>query len=254
MVNVKRSQLIEYLDEYLRIGEIADYGPQGLQVETENEEIVRIALAVDVAPVVIEAAAAWEADMLLVHHGILWRDVERIAGPLGRRVRLLLQHGINLYAAHLPLDAHPEVGNNAILARLLGIKVTEWWCAPKDTPIGVMGSMPAGTTLDELVSRVNEQLKTQARVLAYGPEQVGAIGIVSGFGAGEVAAAGALGADTLLTGETSHAHYWAAADHGMNVIFAGHYATETVGVQALGRHLADKFGLEIKFFDFPTSM
>ena len=254
MVNVKRSQLIEYLDEYLRIGEIADYGPQGLQVETENEEIARIALAVDVAPVVIEAAAAWEADMLLVHHGILWRDVERIAGPLGRRVRLLLQHGINLYAAHLPLDAHPEVGNNAILARLLGIKVTEWWCAPKDTPIGVMGSAPTGTTLDELVSRVNEQLKTQARVLAYGPKQAGVIGIISGFGADEVAAASALGADTLLTGETSHAHYWAAADHGMNVIFAGHYATETVGVQALGRHLADKFGLEIKFFDFPTSM
>ena len=254
MVNVKRSKLIKYLDDYLRIGEIADYGPQGLQVEADNQEIARIALAVDVAPVVIEAAAAWEADMLLVHHGILWRDVERIAGALGQRVRLLLQHGINLYAAHLPLDAHPEVGNNAVLARMLGIKVTEWWCAPKGTPIGVMGSVTTGTTVDELVSQINEVLNTQARVLACGPEQVGTVGIISGFGADEVAAASALGADTLVTGETSHAHYWAAADYKMNVIYAGHYATETVGVRALGRHLADKFGLETRFFDFPTAM
>lgn len=254
MVNVKRSKLIKYLDDYLRIGEVADYGPQGLQVESDNEEIARIALAVDVAPAVIEAAAAWEADMLLVHHGILWRDVERIAGPLGQRVRLLLQHGINLYAAHLPLDAHPEVGNNAVLADRLGITVTAWWCAPKGTPIAVMGNAAPGTTVDELARQIDQQLGTQARVLAYGPKQVSVIGIISGFGADEVAAASTLGIDTLLTGETSHAHYWAAADHGMNVIYAGHYATETVGVQALGRHLADHFGLDVKFFDFPTSM
>ena len=254
MVNVQRSKLVKYLDDYLRIDQIADYGPQGLQVEAENEEIARIALAVDVAPAVIEAAAGWGADMLLVHHGILWRDVERIAGPLGQRIRLLLQYDINLYAAHLPLDAHPEVGNNAVLADLLGVEITEWWCAPKGTPIGVMGNVPAGTTLKGLVKVVNEQLKTQARVLDCGPEEVGTIGIISGFGADEVAAAYALGADALLTGETSHANYWAAADYGMNVIYAGHYATETVGVQALGRHLAEQFGLDVKFFDFPTSM
>ncbi|HEX6385476.1 MAG TPA: Nif3-like dinuclear metal center hexameric protein [Anaerolineae bacterium] len=251
---MKRSKLVNYLDDYLRISEIADYGPQGLQVEADNEAIARIALSVDAAPAVIEAAAAWKADMLLVHHGILWRDVERIAGPLGKRVCLLLQHRINLYAAHLPLDAHPEVGNNAVLARMLGVEVDEWWCAPKGTPIGVLGKMTTDVTVDELVRQINERLNTKARVLAYGPEQVNTLGIISGFGADEVAAASALGADTLLTGETSHAHYWAAADHGMNVIYAGHYATETVGVQALGRHLTDKFGVETKFLDFPTAM
>ena len=121
---MKRELLIAYLDHYLRISEIDDYGPQGLQVETANDEVHRVALAVDVSPAIIETAVAWQADLLLVHHGILWRSVERIAGPLGTRVRLLMKHGLNLYAAHLPLDAHPEVGNNAVLARLFGMEIS----------------------------------------------------------------------------------------------------------------------------------
>ena len=251
---MKRKKLVAYLDDYLHLNEIADYGPQGLQVEADNEEIERIALAVDVAPQVIEAAAEWQADMLLVHHGILWRDVERIAGPLGQRVRLLLQHGLNLYAAHLPLDAHVEVGNNAVLAQMLGLNVSEWWCAPKGTPIGVIGTMTQEMSLVELVDLVEDGLGTQARVLAHGSEHVSKVAIISGFGADQVAEAKLLGADTFLTGEMSHANYWAAADHKMNVIFAGHYATETVGIQALGRHLVEKFGLDVAFFDFPTGM
>ncbi|MCB8944727.1 MAG: Nif3-like dinuclear metal center hexameric protein [Ardenticatenaceae bacterium] len=251
---MKRDELIAYLDEYLHLAEIADYGPQGLQLEADNEDVARIALAVDVAPPVIAVAAAWGADLLLVHHGILWRDVERIAGPLGERVRLLLQHRLNLYAAHLPLDAHRVVGNNAVLAQMLGLEVMSWWFAPKGTPLGVMGMMTQPTTLSQLVNQINEKLNTQARVLAFGPESVNRVAIVSGFAADQVAEAKALGADTFVTGETSHANYWAAADHGMNVIYAGHYATETVGVRALGAHLAEMFGLEVKFFDFPTKM
>lgn len=251
---MNRTELTAYLDEYLRLAEIADYGPQGLQVETENENIRRVALSVDVAPQVIEAAADWQADMLLVHHGILWRNVERIAGPLGHRVRLFLQHGINLYAAHLPLDAHPEVGNNAVLAQLLGVTVASWWCAPKGMPIGVFGSLTRPLTLTQFVNQVEDKLNTKVRVLAHGAAQVQTVAIISGFGADHIAEAKAMGADLFLTGETSHANYWAASDYGLNVIFAGHYATETVGVQALGRHLVDKFGLDVKFFDFPTEM
>lgn len=251
---MRRSDLVDYLNDYLAIDDIDDYGPQGLQVETENETVERIALAVDAGPAVIEAAAEWGADMLLVHHGILWRSVERIAGPLGRRVRLLLDNGVNLYAAHLPLDAHPEVGNNAVLADMLGVDVGQWWCEPTNAPIGVLGQAPAGTSLDDFVEAVEKNLKTAARVLAHGPDQVGTVAIVSGFGADRVEEASDLGADTFLTGETSHANYWAASDYGLNVIYAGHYATETVGVRALGRHLADKFGLEVQFFDFPTDM
>jgi dinuclear metal center YbgI/SA1388 family protein len=251
---MRRDKLVAYLDNYLHIGEIADYGPQGLQLEADNREIERIAMAVDVAPQVIEAAAVWQADMLLVHHGILWRTVERIAGPLGQRVRLLLQHNMNLYAAHLALDAHSEVGNNAVLAQMLALEVTDWWCAPKGTPIGVLGTMTQEMSLIELVRLVEDQLNSQARVLAHGSKSVRKVAIISGFGADNVAEAKLLGADTFLTGETSHANYWAAADHGLNVVYAGHYATETVGVKALGRHLADKFGLDVNFFDFPTGM
>ncbi len=251
---MRRADLIDYLDDYLRVNEIGDYGPQGLQVEADKKAMQRIALSVDVSPAIIEAAADWQADMLLVHHGILWRSVERIAGPLGQRVRLLLKHGINLYAAHLPLDAHPEVGNNAQLAQMLGIEIAEWWCVPKDTPVGVYGSVKTAVSLSQFVDRIDSQLDTKARVLAYGPEQVNNVAIVSGFGADQAAAAQAMGADTFVTGETSHASYWSAADHGLNIIYAGHYATETVGVKALGQHLADKFGLSVNFFDFPTNM
>ena len=248
------TKLVQYLDEYLRIAEIEDYGPQGLQVEAHHDDIERVALAVDTAPAIIAEAAAWGAGMLLVHHGLLWRSVERIAGPLGQRVRALLQNGIHLYAAHLPLDAHPEVGNNAELARLLDVEVQDWWCEPTNVPLAVLGQVPQDTFLDPFVRRVEETLDSEARVLAHGPERLQTVAILSGAGADEVGAAAELGADTLLTGETSHAEYWAAADHGINVIYAGHYATETVGVQALGRHLADRFGLEVKFFDFPTEM
>ena len=249
---MEQFEIISFLDNYLQIAAISDYGPQGLQVEAAKNVVQRIALAVDAAPSVIEAAASWQADMLLVHHGILWRDVERIAGPLGRRVRLLLENNIHLYAAHLALDAHPEVGNNAVLAKMLGMKVDEWWCDVMGTKIGVTGRVQRA--LPDLVAEVNERLATQARLLAHGPAKVQKLAVVSGFGADRVSEARALGADTLLTGETSHANYWAAADHGMNVIFAGHYATETVGVRALGEQLAGQFELDVRFFDFPTAM
>lgn len=251
---MKRIDLVTYLDNYLQLADIADYGPQGLQVETANEEITRVALAVDVSPPIIDTAVNWGADLLLVHHGILWRSVEPIAGPLGARVRGLMQHGLNLYAAHLALDAHPEVGNNAVLARTFGVEVASWWGAPTGTPIGVLGPIAGQPDIADLAAQVEAKLNTAVTLLAHGPRQVSQMAILSGFGADKVAEAKSLGADTFLTGETSHQNYWAASDHGLNVLFAGHYATETVGVQALGQHLARQFDLEVKFFDFPTHM
>jgi dinuclear metal center YbgI/SA1388 family protein len=251
---MERSTLTAYLDDYLRIAEIEDYGPQGLQVEADNTEIRRIALGVDTSPEIIIAAAEWQADMLLVHHGVLWRNVEPIAGPLGNRVRLLMRHGINLYAAHLALDAHPEVGNNAVLARLLDLQIEQWWCAPTGTPIGVYGSLAAALGRDQFAGDVAAKLQTSVRVLEHGPSTVRQVAIVSGAAADEAGSAYALGADTFLTGETSHSHYWAASDYGINVIFGGHYATEAVGVKALGDHLARQHRLETRFFDFPTGM
>ena len=190
--------------------------------------------------------------MLLVHHGILWRNVEPIAGPLGHRVRLLLQNHMHLYAAHLALDAHPVVGNNAVLAGMLGLKNIDWWCEVMGTNIGVVGD--SGASLQDVKALLDSELRTNARVLRYGPEIVQRLAIVSGFGADRAAEAKELGADTLLTGETSHANYYAASDYGLNIIFAGHYATETVGVRALGDHMSRRFAVETRFFDFPTAM
>lgn len=250
---MERQALVQYLDQYLRISEINDYGPQGLQVETDNEQVNKIALAVDVSPQILQTAAQWGADMLLVHHGIFWRNVEKIIGPLGERVRLMMKHGLNLYAAHLPLDAHPEVGNNAVLARMFGLQQWEWWCEPTNVPLGVVGNVEE-MWRDDLVTAVNTQLHTEAQLLPHGAAVVKRVAILSGFGADKIAQVKALGADTYITGETSHAQYWLAADYGLNVIYAGHYATETVGVQALGQHLSEKFDVETQFLDFPTMM
>ena len=251
---MERSVLLNYLDQYLNLNEIDDYGPQGLQVEADNDEIERVALAVDAAPPVIGAASEWRADLLLVHHGILWRSVERIAGPLGQRVRLLLAKRINLYAAHLALDAHQEIGNNAVLAKMFGLRLEQWWFAPTGTDIGVYGQLTEPRPVTRLADEVADQLGTTVRTVDHGPEVVERLAIISGAAAEQAGAARALGADTFLTGETSHAHFWDARDYGLNVIYAGHYATETVGVKALGRHLGQRFGLETKFFDFPTGM
>ncbi|MFT5194855.1 MAG: dinuclear metal center YbgI/SA1388 family protein [Cellvibrionaceae bacterium] len=247
------NELSHYLDQYLRISEINDYGPQGLQVETDNHEVAKVALAVDSAPAVIEAAADWGADMLLVHHGLFWGGPQNIAGPMGKRVRAFMRTGVNLYAAHLPLDAHPEVGNNAVLAQMFGLQNIIWWGNTKGTPLGVCGDVRP-ILLQDLEVKVNAQLKTKSRTLQHGPGTVKRIAILSGGGAGMVEEAASLGADTFITGETSHSQYWLASDFEINVIFGGHYATETVGVQALGAHLSEKFNLDTKFFDFPTEM
>ena len=251
---MRQKDLTAYLNDYLRLGTIVDSGPQGLQVEADCEEINRIALAVDTSPATIQAAADWQADMLLVHHGIFWGGAERIAGPFGRRVKMLIQNDIHLFAAHLALDAHPEVGNNAVLAQMFGVEVVSWWGDAKGTLIGVMGRLAEPMDVRDVETAVNVQLSTNSTLLAHGPTQVQTVAIISGSGAGKVAEAKALGADLFLTGETSHSHYWAASDYGMNVLFAGHYATETVGVRVLGQHLTEKFGLETQFFDFPTAM
>lgn len=254
MTTIESKTVVDYLDGYLRIADIADYGPQGLQVESERADIGRIALAVDSAPPVIAAAAAWQADMLLVHHGIFWGGPAPIRGPLGARVRSLLHANMHLYAAHLALDGHAEVGNNAVLAKMLGVSAETWWFNAKGLDIAVCGPIDTPTTAQTLAAQLEQQLNGTCRLLPHGSDVVKTVAICSGGGAAGVAEAAALGADCYITGETSHSNYWLASDYNINVIFAGHYASETVGVQALGQHLHETFGVEIQFFDFPTGM
>lgn len=250
---MQRAQLVQYLNDYLQIDAIQDYGPQGLQIEG-RAEVNKIVGLVDAHQPCVEAALAHEADLMLVHHGIFWGDPKLLEGSYGRLVRTFMQNDLNLYAAHLALDAHQEVGNNAELARRLGVKVIDWWAETNGTLLAALAETSEHPTLDDLVARFEEKVGPVKLVLAHGPQQVQRVGILSGFGARHIEEAAALGCDTFLTGETSHAQYYDALNAGINVVYGGHYTSETVGVQALGRHLQERFDLDFEFVDLPTGL
>lgn len=248
-----RDELVRYLDDYLQIHAIKDYGPQGLQVEG-RPEVGLIVGMVDAHLPSVEAALLQEADLLLVHHGIFWGEARRLHGGFGLLVRTILTANLNLYAAHLALDAHPEVGNNVELARRLGLEVVDWWGRIQGVNLGVIATAADGAKFEYLVDRFTQGVGAPVLVQPYGPRVSHRIAILSGGGAREIETAAALGCDTVLTGETSHAHFYDAQELGVNVIYGGHYTTETVGVQALGQHLASRFGLEFQFVDLPTGV
>ena len=242
-----------YLDKYLRVADVADSAEalNGLQVDHDGA-ITRIAVAVDACIATINATAETGAELLLVHHGLFWAGLEPLTGRHGKRVRQLMKTGIALYSAHIPLDLHPEVGNNAVLARELGVVDQEWFGDYKGEKLGVVGCLPIAR--GELADKVGVLLGGTPRTLALGPEMVSRIGIVSGGGGDMMAQARDAGVDTFITGEGKHHTYFDAEEWGLNVIFAGHYASETVGVKALAAHLSAQFDLPWDFIDHPTSM
>jgi len=250
---MKRDALVAYLDDYLDVHAQQDYGDNGLQVEGA-EEVSRLAFAVDACQQAIAGAVAGGAQMLLVHHGLFWGKPLLVVGPHRRRVQALLDADCSLYAAHLPLDRHAEVGNNAQLARLLGLTVTGELGEAFGAPVGVLASARSDLTRDELAGRLAAELGAPPLVLPGGPERVRRVGIITGSGAGDIPEAAAAGCDTFITGETSHSHYHDAGEYGINVLYAGHYATETVGIRALAGHLLAQFGLPGAFIDLPTGL
>jgi dinuclear metal center YbgI/SA1388 family protein len=247
------SDVVDYLDGYLRVREVPDdpRALNGLQVENSGR-LERVAVAVDACQASIDAAGVRGAGLLLVHHGLFWSGLERLTGRHGRRVRALHQHDVALYAAHLPLDCHPEVGNNAVLARDLGVRGVVAFGEEDGVEIGLLGSLtiPRGG----LVEMVGRLLRVQPRLLPLGPAAVKRIAIITGAGSKFIRSARAAGADTLITGEGPHHSYFDAEESGTNVILAGHYATETVGVKALAAHIANRFNVPWEFFDHPTGL
>jgi dinuclear metal center YbgI/SA1388 family protein len=242
-----------YLDEYLRISEVRDSveALNGMQVSHEGE-VTMLAAAVDACQTTIDAAAELGAEFMLVHHGLFWGGLQPLTGRHGRRVRTLMTKGIALYSAHMPLDLHPEVGNNAVLAKELGIDGREWFGDYKGEQLGVAGHL--NVSIAELEKRVAGVVGSAPRVLAHGPELVSKVGIISGGGGDMIAQARDAGVDTFITGEGKHHSYFDAEEWSMNVIYAGHYATETLGVRALAEHISSKFGLPWNFLDHPTGM
>ncbi len=251
---MKRDELITYLDDYLRVKEIEDSSQNGLQVEGP-EEVTKVAFAVDSCQAAFEWAVATEAQLLIVHHGLFWDKPFRLVGPLFRRVKTLIEGGCGLYAAHLPLDLHPKVGNNAELARLLGLKEPRAFGEHHGHKIGLGGVLDPPIPLDGLIERLARATgESPVRVLAHGPTEASQVGCISGWGGDMMDQVADAGFDTFVTGEAIHAFFHQAAEWGLNVLYGGHYATETLGVKALARHLEKKFGLKTTFLDIPTGM
>lgn len=245
--------VISYLDEYLRIREVPDApnALNGIQVENSGK-VARVAVAVDACQATIDAAADHGADFLLVHHGLFWAGLEPVTGRHARRLKRLLTSDIALYAAHIPLDCHPEVGNNVVLARMLGLESTSWFGDYHGTAIGVVGRLEV--TRRELVARLRACLGVEPHVIASGPERVGRVGVITGGGGSEIRQARDARVDTYVTGEGAHYTHFDAEEWGLNVVYAGHYATETVGVKALAEHIEQTFGLPWEFIDHPTGL
>ena len=210
---MQRDELVAYLDRYLHINDIKDYGPQGLQVEG-REEIHRVVGLVDAQLPCVAAALEQGADLMLVHHGVFWGPTQLLRGSLGSLIRTIMTTGLNLYAAHLALDAHSEVGNNVELARRLGLTVAGRFATVNGVDLGVLAEEPNGVKLDYLVDRFEQLVGPVEVVQAHGARSVHRVGIMSGSGAAYISEAAALGCDLYLTGETSHAHYYDALERG----------------------------------------
>lgn len=253
MTEITSDQLASYLDRFLRVDELPD-SPRalnGLQVANSGR-IRKILGAVDACQAAIDAAVARDADFLIVHHGLFWGGLQRLTERFGRRVRTLIQHDVALYSAHIPLDCHADVGNNAVLAADLELEAPIPFGRYEGIEIGVVGNLEI--PLSELASRLAERLGVAPRVIAKGPARTRRVAIVTGGASELIAEAHERDIDTFITGEGPHHSFFDAEEWGLNVIYAGHYASETVGVQALGEHLRDRFGIAFEFFDHPTGL
>jgi dinuclear metal center YbgI/SA1388 family protein len=242
-----------YLDELLQVGDFPDYAGawNGVQVEPPPD-LRRLAVAVDASLATIRGAVAVGADLLLVHHGLFWDPDPRLVGPRFRRIQTLLESGLGVYSVHLPLDAHPEVGNAAVLAREVGIRLEGRFAEGKGVEIGWWGVRSASR--EAFHQKVVQAVQGPVQLIPGGPAEVQRIGVVTGAGGSFIRAAAERGLDTLLTGEGPHHTFVEAMEYGVNVLYAGHYATETWGVKAVARRVEERFGLPWHFVDVPSGL
>jgi dinuclear metal center YbgI/SA1388 family protein len=242
-----RNEILAYARELLDLESFSDYGPMGMQV-AGAPEVTRIACAVSASLELFERAASEGAELVIVHHGLLWDNESRVIDDhVARRLRVLLNADLTLAAYHLALDAHPEVGNNALLARELGVEVDRPFAG-----IGVGGRLRDPVESSELVARAAESLGQDPVVFAYGPEPVERVAVVTGGGARFIGHAATEGYDLFVTGEPAEPTLHLARELGIHFMAGGHYATERLGVQALASHLADRFGVDWQFIELPN--
>jgi len=244
-----RKEVVKWLDSTLAYAG-KDKSCNGLQVEGA-EKITRVGLAVDACLDSISMASRKTCQMLIVHHGLFWRDKlpSRVNRVWRARLKECFDSDLNLYASHLPLDAHSKLGNNAEIVRGMKIRKPERWLEYEGAQIGFKGKK--STTLTQLTSDYEKFLGNEVRVFDFGPKKIETIGVCSG-GGGFAAAVGEV--DALLTGEFNHSNYHFAKENRVSVLEGGHYATETLGLKALGRALEKKLGIETVFINAPTGL
>ena len=242
-------ELERLLNEKLSTDRINDYAPNGLQVEGKAE-IKKIITGVTASQALIDYAVAQQADAILVHHGYFWKSENPcIRGMKGKRIKTLLVNDINLYGYHLPLDVHPELGNNAKLAQLLGISDLQ----PLEnsaTSIPVLGTLKDPVTAEEFAQRIEQVLHRKPLICTEnGPHLIRKVSICTGGGQGYIDLAAAQGCDAFITGEVSEQTIHSAREQGIHFFAAGHHATERYGIKALGEWLATEYGLDVEFKD-----
>lgn len=248
--------IIDHLNATLAVAEYEDYCINGLQVESHmHSSVDKICIAVDAGSSVIDQAIAANAKLLIVHHGIFWGNSQAITGTLGAKVEKLLLAGCSLYACHLPLDGNLRFGNAAELARFLDLRDIRPAFPFKGQDIGVIADSKSGISLEKLAELAQKLTGfNHASTFPFGPPLAKKIGIITGSGSDALAECARLGLDTLISGEPKHEAYHAAKELHLNAIFMGHYATETLGVLALGKHLSEKYSVPVEFIDEPTGI
>ena len=248
-MSIELTELLAYTDECLQSGQYRDYCPNGLQVEG-RAVLSKLATGVTASQQLLDAAIAWGADAILVHHGYFWSgEKAEIVGMKRRRIATLLNNDVSLLAYHLPLDGHPQLGNNARLGQLMGIPTWEPLQPGDPASVGNIGSLPRAQPAGELVAALERITGRRPLHIGDAAAPVQRIAWCTGAAQGYIEAAVAAGADLFLTGEASEQTVHVAREEGIHFVAAGHHATERYGVQALGDHLAEKFGLQHRFID-----
>ena len=253
MAKASLAQIVRHCDALLRTTDIKDYdgAVNGLQVENRGN-VTRIAAAVDASPATVRKAIAAGADLMIVHHGLFWGARHPWTGRNYELLRLLLDNNIAVYSSHLPLDAHPRLGNNVLLCSALGLRKLKPFFVSHETALGFQSA--TNISRDELALRLAKAVGGRVEVIPGGPKICKRIGVVTGGAGGELKKAAKEGVDTFITGEGPHWTFAMAEELGLNVLYAGHYATETFGVKALAAHLAGKFRVSWEFLDHPTGL
>ena len=247
------SDIVSYTDRFLRIRDVGDWDNalNGLQIENSGR-VSRIGAAVDVSTRVLTEAGKRGVDFLIVHHGLFWPGLQPIKGALRRQLGAAFENDVALYSAHLPLDIHPKVGNNAQLVAAFELKSTQPFLQEKGQPVGlkVRASLPC----NDLVRRLEKVLRGPVKVFGFGPKRTRAIGVITGAAGSEIYRVAEEGIDTFITGEAPHWAAVAAEEVGVNLLLGGHYATEVFGVKALAAHLSKRFRIPWEFIDCPTGL